>query len=646
MVMLNKHLDWLFSQSRRFKRIFSILLDTIFISTAYWGAYALRLDTLTPTLPIAHWLVLAITLPISIAGFVQLGLYRAVLRYISSQAVLTITLGAIFSMGVMISTSLFLHAATPTSIDVLYLLLTIMLCGGARIAARTLYQQSTKRFKSPVIIYGAGEAGRQLITSLHHGLEYRVVAFIDDDITLQKNAIHGVKVYKPNQLAYLVEKFKAKKLLLAMPSISKNRKREVLECLQSLPIELLSIPGLADIISGRATINDLKEISIDDLLGRDLVEPFPELLSYNINKKVVMVTGAGGSIGSELCHQILVQKPSVLILYEISEYALYQIEQQLTSVKLSQGYTSQIVPILASTLDKQRLSLVLQTFKVQTIYHTAAYKHVPLVEWNTTEGIRNNVFGTWYTAMSAVNHGVESFVLISTDKAVRPTNVMGTSKRLAELVLQALSKEQNSTCFSMVRFGNVLGSSGSVIPLFKQQILSGGPVTVTDKNITRYFMTISEAAELVIQAGAMSIGGDVFVLDMGKPVPIISLAQKMIRLMGYKIKDNHRPNGDIEIQITGLRPGEKLYEELLIGNDEKNTAHPRIKTANEVSLTWVEMSHYLKQLEHACNQNNQSKIRELLLNSITGFQPNHGVCDLVWYNQKNAIQQQINTVEA
>lgn len=628
--MLFKTIYWLFQQSRSTKRVISVSLDAAFITFAFWAAYALRLDSLHFISSVTHWLVLLTMLPITLASFIRFGLYRAVLRYLSYQATVVMLGGILISAITMVLAAYYFEAFLPRSVPIIYAVLALLLCGGARATARALYNQSTKHGKIPVIIYGAGASGRQLNISLTHGNEFRAVAFVDDNLALQKTLLQGLTVYPPEQLSFLIQRYGAKKLLLAMPSITRQRRREIVDELTDLSVDILTVPGMADIVSGKAKVTELHEVSVEDLLGRDPVDPFPEFISANIANKVVMVTGAGGSIGSELCRQIVVQNPTTLVLFETSEFALYRIDQELTTLCRDAHYPVKIVPIMASVQRQNRLEAVMRAFNVQTVYHAAACKHVPLVEFNVVEGVRNNVFGTWRAAEAAIQCQVETFVLISTDKAVRPTNVMGTSKRLAELVLQALAQRQTQTRFCMVRFGNVLGSSGSVVPLFKQQIRSGGPITLTHQDITRYFMTIPEAAQLVIQAGAMGKGGDVFVLDMGEPIRIIDLARNMIRLMGYELKTPTNPHGDIEIVITGLRPGEKLYEELLIGGDEQPTPHPRIRTAHEVYLPWNEMELVLQQLNAACEAYDQPLIREILLKAPTAFTPQDGICDLVW----------------
>ncbi|GIU08550.1 nucleoside-diphosphate sugar epimerase [Shewanella morhuae] len=504
-----------------------------------------------------------------------------------------------------------------------------------------------KRTGEPVIIYGAGVSGRQLLTSLVQSHEYYPFAFVDDDLSLQGTVIQGVHVHSPFIIRQLIQQKSATKVLLAMPSASRAKRQAILARLEPLAVQVLTIPAMSDLVNGTKLYTDIKEVEIDDLLGRDAVNPQEELLSANIKDKVVMVTGAGGSIGSELCRQILKQLPKKLILLELSEFALYSIDRELNAIAKELGLDVRILPMMGTVQRENRVQAIMESFGVQTVYHAAAYKHVPLVEHNVVEGVRNNVFGTLYTARAAIAAKVETFVLISTDKAVRPTNVMGTTKRMAELVLQALSREQNKTRFCMVRFGNVLGSSGSVVPLFRTQIANGGPVTVTHPEITRFFMTIPEASQLVIQAGAMGKGGDVFVLDMGKSVKIVDLAKKMIRLSGYEVRSEKNPEGDIAIEFSGLRPGEKLYEELLIGDDVTGTEHERIMTANELHLTWAEYSVILDRLDKACHDFNHEAIRDILLKAPTGFAPTDGICDLV-YQQKaknsDAAKKVINLV--
>jgi FlaA1/EpsC-like NDP-sugar epimerase len=475
-----------------------------------------------------------------------------------------------------------------------------------------------------VIIYGAGSAGRQLANALLQSREYKPVAFIDDAKDLISQHINGIKVYSIDRVELLIQKYNVDEALLALPSASRQRRNEIINFLEPYPILVRTLPGVSELAQGKIEVEDLRTVSIDDLLGREPVKPQQSLLQENIKDKVVMVTGAGGSIGSELCRQIIKLGASKLILFEQSELALYTIDQELSK--------DHVFPILGSVVNQDRVERVCKKFGVKTIYHAAAYKHVPMVEYNSTEGVVNNIFGTLKCAQAAINCHVEAFVLISTDKAVRPTNTMGATKRSAEMVLQALSDDQNTTKFVMVRFGNVLNSSGSVIPLFKNQIKDGGPVTVTDREIIRYFMTIPEAVELVIQAGAMGKGGEVFVLDMGKPVKIFDLATKMIYLSGLEVRNESNPNGEIEIKITGLRPGEKLFEELLIGDNVSKTKHPMIMRAKEEMLSWDELSVILNSLEGAVADSNQEVLQSLLIQIVPGFKPQCGISDLLYKN--------------
>jgi FlaA1/EpsC-like NDP-sugar epimerase len=518
----------------------------------------------------------------------------------------------------------------PRSVILINWVLAILAISGLRMVARWVLSDTNglnQSSKNNVIIYGAGSAGRQLLTALQQSSEYHPVAFIDDASELKKQSVGGVEVFAPNDIKDLISKSEVSEILLAIPSISRIRRNEIIDFLEPYPVMVRSLPGVSELAQGKVNIADLKEVSIKDLLGRDTVEPNKDLLSQNIADKVVMVTGAGGSIGSELCRQILSLKPKTLILYEMNELALYTIEKELFDIGIHQ---IDMYPILGSVNNQNRLGNVLKHFSVDTIYHAAAYKHVPMVEFNNTEGVNNNVFGTLHTAQIAIDSGVKTFVLISTDKAVRPTNTMGATKRTAELILQSFAAKQSSTKFTMVRFGNVLDSSGSVIPLFKQQIKEGGPVTVTDKDIIRYFMTIPEAVELVIQAGAMGQGGDVFVLDMGEPVRIYDLAKRMIHLSGLEVKDESNPRGDIEIQITGLRPGEKLYEELLIGDNVSDTDNSLIMRAEEDMLTWDKLEPILKGLELAITDCDHEQLRKLLIQAVPGFKPQCEITDVLY----------------
>ncbi|KKP20215.1 nucleoside-diphosphate sugar epimerase [Vibrio cholerae] len=554
-----------------------------------------------------------------------------------------VSVGTLISAASVAIAAFYFDAPVPRSLPIIYGTFLCLLCGGSRLIVRVLVSGLNGKGRKVVLIYGAGSAGRQLAIALRNSENYKVAGFIDNDKTLENTVIMGMQVHDVSRAAYLVDKYDVTQILLAVPSASRARRKKILESLINLSAEVLTVPDMKDIVEGKASIDQLKDVAIEDLLGRDPVTPQQCLMESNILGKVVMVTGAGGSIGSELCRQIVRQKPKALVLFELSEFGLYQIDRELKQLMEAEGLHVEIIPLLGSVQRINRLVVTMKSFKVQTVYHAAAYKHVPLVEYNVVEGVRNNVFGTYYAAQAAIEAGVESFVLISTDKAVRPTNVMGTTKRMAELGLQALAEQENlkakGTRFCMVRFGNVLGSSGSVVPLFKRQIEAGGPITVTHPDIIRYFMTIPEAAQLVIQAGAMGKGGDVFVLDMGEPVRITDLAVNLIQLSGLEVKDEQHPYGDIAIEFTGLRPGEKLYEELLIGDNVQKTAHERIMTANERYLPLAEFEQHLNELDKACHAFNHERIRELLLEAPTDFNPTDGIGDLVWQRtQDNQTQ--------
>ncbi|MEN8619208.1 polysaccharide biosynthesis protein [Shewanella baltica] len=627
-------LQFLFSLRRSQKRLVSVMVDSVFLLFAFWFALLVRLDSVDVLLKPDYWWLILLTIPFSITAFVRLGLYRAVLRYLGSQALTAIVAGVLVSTVVLVLLAYYGSIDLPRTVPFIYAAFSLVFVGGARALMRSLVGSGMNRRGEPVVIYGAGVSGRQTSIALAQSHEYYPIAFVDDDESLQGTVIQSLHVHAPKELRKLVKQKAATRVLLAMPSASRSRRQEIINQLESLTVKVMTLPAMADLVSGDKLFSDVKEVDIEDLLGRDSVAPRQNLLTANIKDKVVMVTGAGGSIGSELCRQILKQSPKKLVLFELSEFALYSIERELCATALEIGLDIEILPIMGSVQRENRVHAVMKAFKVQTVYHAAAYKHVPLVEHNVVEGVRNNVFGTLYTARAAISANVETFVLVSTDKAVRPTNIMGTTKRMAELILQALSRESHQTRFCMVRFGNVLGSSGSVVPLFRKQIANGGPVTVTHPKITRFFMTIPEASQLVIQAGAMGIGGDVFVLDMGKSVKIVDLAAKMIRLSGFEVKDAANPNGDIAIEFTGLRPGEKLYEELLVGDDVTGTDHERIMTANEVYLPWNKLEYILAQLDKACHEFNHEIIREILLAAPTGFAPTDGICDLVWQQKK------------
>lgn len=621
-------LAWLLRLPRSAKRLVSVLADVCFLSGSLIAAYFLTQSEIRHDIPQIA-LSFVVTLPVTLYIFTRLGLYRAVIRYIGQHALGAVLAGIVSSAIILALLFSVLKVEDKGSLIFVYALMALISSGGVRLLARMFLVQRNNGHKERVLIYGAGSSGRQLAQALMNGEQYHPVVFIDDDTTLQRSTIMGIPVGSPAQIATLIKSQRVSRILLALPSVGRGRRREVIDALEELPIPVQSIPGMSDLVDGKMRIDELQDVKIEDLLGRDPVTPKEKLMLANTRGKVVMVTGAGGSIGSELCRQIIQGEPKTLVLFELSEFGLYSIEQELAGIITQQKLSVDLVPVLGNAQRRNRMETVMKTFGVNTVYHAAAYKHVPLVEFNVVEGVRNNVFGTWCTAEAAIAAGVETFVLVSTDKAVRPTNVMGASKRLAELVLQALAQRQQQTRFCMVRFGNVLGSSGSVVPLFREQIRRGGPVTVTHKDIIRYFMTIPEAAQLVIQAGAMGNGGDVFVLDMGEPVKIADLARRMIHLMGLEVKDEVHPNGDIEILYAGLRPGEKLYEELLIGENVRETEHPRIMAADEAYLSWSDMQLLLNRLEQHCEYFAVEQIIELLRQAPTGFNYSCASSDLV-----------------
>ena len=641
--------------SRLSKQLIMVFTDSILLILILWASYSIRLDLFY--LPKDDTIRLILAAPIiGITIFSKFGLYKSVVRHIDIRSLwflfLAVSLYALlwglfssFMRTDFIQEKGFFIDIFPRSVSIINWLLALIVIVGTRIFARYLFNdfikfsyfnnRSAKNLenlenfddsKSRVLIYGAGSAGVQLASALSDSNVLVPVGFIDDNKDLEGNNISGLNVHSVNNVENLINKFKVDEVLIAMPSASRSDRFNIIDKLERYPVMVRTLPGLTEIAQGKVKIDDLLQVSIKDLLGRKSVTPNEMLLGKNITNKTVLVTGAGGSIGSELCRQIIFLKPTALILYEMNELALYTIDKELS--KLNVGKFN-IYPLLGSVNNKLRLKNLFKRFKVDTIYHAAAYKHVPMVEFNNTEGIENNIFGTLNCAVSAIESGVKNFVLISTDKAVRPTNTMGATKRVAELILQAFSTNQNITTFSMVRFGNVLGSSGSVIPLFKKQILDGGPITVTDKNIIRYFMTVNEAVELTIQAGAMGTGGDVFVLDMGKPVKIKELAEKLIRLSGLKVKDEISPEGDIEIKYTGLRAGEKLYEELLIGDNVSETENPLIMRAKEDMFDWVDLKIMLDNLSTANNNSEQLKSREILKQLVSGFTPDADIKDIL-----------------
>ena len=623
------------------KRFVALSVDLCLCILTVWLAYYLRLGEFV-VLSGNAMLALAASIGLALPIFIVSGLYRAIFRYSGWPALLTVAraVGIDGLIYMSIFTAIGLNGV-PRTVGIIQPILLLMFVGASRALARVWlgdqYLNILKQASRPkVLIYGAGTTGRQLVAAMANSHEMKVVGFLDDDERLHGHVLNGQPIYNPSDLANLSTTLSISDVLLAMPSLSRKRRNEVLAQIRTARVAVRTLPSVTDLAQGKISISDLRELDIDDLLGREPVMPNHILLAMNIRSKTVMVTGAGGSIGSELCRQILSVGPNKLLLIEQSEFALYAIHQELEERLAGRGIV--LVPLLASVQDYERMREIMFTWNPDTVYHAAAYKHVPLVEHNPAEGIKNNVFGTLRVAQAATENGVSDFVLISTDKAVRPTNIMGASKRLAEMVLQAIAATNPVTKFSMVRFGNVLGSSGSVVPKFRQQIRDGGPITLTHPEITRYFMTIPEAAQLVIQAGAMSKGGDVFVLDMGQSVKIMDLATRMIELSGLTIKDEHYPDGDIEIEITGLRPGEKLYEELLIGNNPKTTSHSRIMKAHEEFIPWSELELKLNALEMALNVNDIGVIRLMMQKLVAGYLPSDEIVDWVYLEQEAEAQ--------
>ena len=662
------------SLPRLAKRIVALCVDTSFCILAVWLAYYLRLGEfriLADSLIAPVLASIALAIPI----FIVSGLYRAIFRYTGMPAMIAVA-RAIGIYGLLYAT-LFTAIGVdvvPRTIGLIQPMLMLIFVGTSRVFVKIWlggeYQSRLKRATLPqALIYGAGSGGRQLANALSASHEIRVVGYLDDDDRLHGHVLNGLPIFSPEDLPGLVVSRSITDVLMALPSISRQRRNAILAQISPLHLAVRTLPAMADLVSGKVSLSDIRDLDIDDLLGREPVKPNVLLLNRNTHNKTVLVTGAGGSIGSELCRQILQSQPKQLLLVEMSEFALYQIHQELQALVAEQtldaevmalgegGLASardtvgqqaqiEIVPLLASVCDEVRMQEIMDTWRPHTVYHAAAYKHVPLVEHNPAEGVHNNVWGTRICAEAAVRNGVRNFVLISTDKAVRPTNIMGATKRLAEMVLQALAElnpavtaqggpaPTSRTCFSMVRFGNVLGSSGSVVPLFREQIRNGGPITLTHADITRFFMTIPEAAQLVIQAGAMGTGGDVFVLDMGQPVRIVDLARRMVELSGLSVRDDNNPEGDIEIAITGLRPGEKLYEELLIGENPIPTQHPRIMKAQEPFLPWAQLQQSLGALHMAKGVNDVALIRGLLQQLVSGYQPSGEVVDWVYRAQE------------
>lgn len=624
---------------RSVKRLVVVAVDLMLAVISVWVAYYLRIDQVgLPQLQQKYVYILAPLLAFPI--FVRFGLYRAIFRYTGMSALVSTAkavslYGALFFLAIL----LFKWDGVPRSVGLIQPIIFLLLVSTTRAMARFwLAGQLSKGHHHGVgrlLIYGAGEAGVQTALALAVVRQFVLLGYIDDDTTKIGRTINGLDIIGPEEVPDAVERMGVTDILLAVPSLDRARRNDIIAKLRELPVHVRTLPGMVDLASGRVTVRDFQELDVEDLLGRAPVPPDEALLARNLANKTVLVTGAGGSIGSELCRQIILEKPHKLVLVEHNEFGLYSIHRELEGLRAEHRLSVEIVPLLASVANLGRLREICRLHRPATVYHAAAYKHVPLVESNPSEGVRNNIFGTLNMARAAMESGAEYFVLVSTDKAVRPTNVMGASKRMAELVLQALAASdtvdfgllsgdsnevvQNRTMFAMVRFGNVLGSSGSVVPLFRRQLQEGGPLTVTHSEVTRYFMTIPEAAQLVLQAGAMAHGGEVFVLDMGQPVKIMDLARRMVQLSGLTVRDDHHPAGDIEIKITGLRPGEKLYEELLIGDNPEGTVHERIMKAREHYVPWPQFAPVLANMRLAAEGNDESSIKDILSEHVHGY---------------------------
>ncbi len=619
------------------KRFIAVCADTVMIPLSLWAALSLKAGA--PSFSLSDWPAYLAVIAISSPIFVKMGLYRAVIRFLGHKAVFAVAFAILLS-GVLLSLlGYWLQIpALSGSVVIIYSCLALLYVAGSRFVVRYyLLTHSLQPTVARVAIYGAGEAGARLSTALLTTRAFDPLVFVDDKRSLQGRMVNGIKVHSPNELPALIKDRNIDRILLAMPSLSRPRRREILHSLEPLGVHVQTVPEIEQLVTGHATVSDIREVDVSDLLGRDSVPPKSNLFDACIRDRAVMVTGAGGSIGSELCRQIIGLGPRRLVLFEMSELALYNIQRELRTYADQNSLAVDLVGLIGNAHHKHRLRDILQAYRIQTVYHAAAYKHVPIVEQNVIEGINNNVIATWYAAEAAHETDVETFVLVSTDKAVNPTNVMGATKRFAEIVLQGLHRRGSKTRFCMVRFGNVLASSGSVVPLFSEQIKKGGPVTVTHPEVIRYFMTIPEAAQLVIQAGSMAAGGDVFVLDMGKPVRIGDLARRMINLMGLTVRDEQHPEGDIEIAYTGLRPAEKLYEELLIGNNVTGTEHPMILRAIEHSLPWERVQALLEEILVAMSRFDCHRAQQLLSEVVEEYKPTPESHDLVWGRQTAAI---------
>lgn len=629
-------LDRLFGLSRRSKQTVLLTFDLCVIPLAACVSLLVRHSAYFGQLSWRELVAIVFAVAVSASIFIRIGLYRAVVRYMGQQAIWTVIKGVSWSTAVLTVSLFLVRSEVPRSLPLIYWSIALLLIGGSRLSVRAAYQNLFRWRGVKVAIYGAGTSGRQLMQSLFQSGEYAPMVFLDDDAALQDTVINGVPVYDSAALPQLIDEIGISCVLLAIPTVDPLRRRQIIAQLERLPIQIKTIPSFSVLVSGLSDVGQLTDVEVEDLLGRTQVPPQPELIECNVRDKSVLVIGAGGSIGSELCRQILQCEPRRLVLFELSEHALYQIERELRDYIDSHRLTIELIALLGNVQNEERLTVVCNQMAIHTVYHCAAYKHVPLVEANVAEGVVNNVFGTQAAVRAAAGSKVETFVLISSDKAVRPTNIMGASKRLAEMITQAAARAHPGTRYSVVRFGNVLGSSGSVVPLFREQINRGGPVTVTHPDVQRYFMTIPEAAQLVLQAGAMEGSGEVFVLDMGESVRIVDLARRMIRLLGYTVRDTENPDGEIELRFVGLRPGEKLYEELLLGDKVTGTQHPKILRADEEWLPEEQLNELLSRLYRACIADDCKTIQRLLAESVSDYVVPGVITDSLWAQRHNA----------
>ncbi|HSC74915.1 MAG TPA: nucleoside-diphosphate sugar epimerase/dehydratase [Pseudomonadales bacterium] len=619
---------------RYYKQIIMVAVDFILLSAALLFAFWARLGEVWFPYQPEQYFILAVCLLVTLFAFGRLGLYRSIIRYMGQQAMFAVTQGVFISAMIIAVISYMSGTFMPRSVSIIYGCFACILIGGSRMLIRAYYQKGVQIHKERVAIYGAGTSGLQVYKALMHGNDYKPILFVDDNISKQGMILDSLPVYSTHNISQLLERHGITKVLLAMPSVLPQRRQEIMRELAEIGIAAQMVPGIEELLDSALRGSDVDRV-YDSILGRTPVSPDEQLLDRCIKDHVVMVTGAAGSIGSELCRQILLSKPRILLLVDVNEYGLYQVANELHQSGIQQdSMMPEIISLLGNVADQRRMAEIIRGFAVQTIYHAAAYKHVPIVENNMIEGVRNNTLGTWALVKAAAENAVETFILISTDKAVRPVSMMGASKRCAELVCQAYARSEASTRFCMVRFGNVLGSSGSVVPLFFDQINAGGPVTVTHPDVARYFMTTAEAAQLVLQAGSMGEGGEVFVLDMGKPVKIMDLAERMIALLGRSVRDEHHPDGDIEIMITGLRPGEKLYEELVLGDKISGTGHPMIMRADESFLELPNLLACLEQIKLGCDEGDCQTVKNILSEVVGGFSE-MPINDILWrHNQQ------------